>query len=143
MIKLRVEIDGGSRGNPGPAAAAIVVRDPDGKVLMERSQFLGRTTNNVAEWASLEMAVRTLIAVARKYGPVEAAVQADSQLVVRQFNGDYRIKDAGLQQIAGRVRRLLLEHPEVKVRLVHVPREENRLADTAVNRELDKVLKAK
>ncbi|MDI6906705.1 MAG: ribonuclease HI family protein [Thermoanaerobacterales bacterium] len=141
-MRVVIEIDGGSRGNPGPAAAALVVRDgDDGRVLDEKSWYLGETTNNVAEWTALENAVRYLAAVAAKHGPVQALIRADSELVVRQFNGAYRIKQPHLQEIALGIRDFLQRHPEVSVRLVHVPREENKRADAGVNRELDRFQK--
>jgi len=141
-MRLVVEIDGGSRGNPGPAAAALVVRDgKDGRVLDEKSWYLGETTNNVAEWTALRNAVKYLVAVAAKHGPVDALIRADSELVVRQFNGVYRIKQRHLQEIALGIRDFLRRHPEVSIRLVHVPREENALADAGVNRELDRIQK--
>jgi len=135
-----VHIDGGSRGNPGPAAAAVIVSDREGRVLAEQARYLGEATNNVAEWAALENAVELLVRLARERGPVRAAVYADSELLVRQFNGQYRIKSAALQRAALRIRELLARHPEVHLSLRYVPREEN-IADGAVNRELNRVLK--
>lgn len=141
-MRLVIEVDGGSRGNPGPAASAMVVRDEsDGRVLDERSWYLGETTNNVAEWTALGNAVKYLAAVAAKHGAVDALIRADSQLAVRQFNGVYRIKQPHLQRIAMDARDILRRHPEITLNVEHVPREKNTLADAGVNRELDRVLK--
>jgi len=133
-----VNIDGGSRGNPGNAAAAMVIADEAGQVLATKSKFLGtKFTNNYAEWSALEGAVAALIHLARRHGKIEAEVRSDSELVVRQFNHQYKIKTPDLFEIAGRVWENLAKNPNLKVTLHHVPREENRLADAAVNRELD------
>jgi len=141
LRQVYVNIDGGSRGNPGPAAAAVIVSDGEGRVLAEQTRYLGRVTNNVAEWAALEDAVELLVRMTREHGPLHAVVRADSQLLVRQFNGEYRIKNRALQRAALRVREKLAQHPAVRLTLRYVPREENAAADRAVNRELDRVLK--
>lgn len=137
-MKLIVNIDGGSRGNPGPAAAAMVITDSGGRVIATKSKFLGSNlTNNIAEWSSLEGAVNALAHLAGRHDLIEAEVRADSELVVRQFNGEYKIKEPSLKEIARRVRETLAITPNLKITLVHVAREENKLADAAVNRELD------
>jgi len=137
-LKVFVNIDGGSRGNPGPAAAAMVITGEEGEVLATKSKFLGfRLTNNFAEWSALEGAVTALVHLARRYGSLEAEVRADSELVVRQFNRQYKVKDAKLKSIAERVWQALAGTPGLKLSLKHVPREENKLADAAVNHELD------
>lgn len=138
-MKVFVNIDGGSRGNPGPAAAGMVITDGEGGVIATKSKFLGpRVTNNFAEWSALEGAVTALTHLARQKGELEAEIRADSQLVVRQFNRQYRIKEPALREIAERVWRNLAAAPGLKIHLKHVPREENAAADAAVNRELDK-----
>lgn len=138
-MKVFVNIDGGSRGNPGPAAAGMVITDGEGGVIATKSKFLGpRVTNNFAEWSALEGAVMALTHLAGQKGELEAEIRADSQLVVRQFNRQYRIKEPALREIAERVWRNLAAVPGLKIHLKHVPREENTAADAAVNRELDK-----
>jgi ribonuclease HI len=106
--------DGGSRGNPGPAASAAVLLDPGGELIEEIGAYLGVATNNVAEWTALVL---------------------DSELVVKQLGGEYRVKHSGLQPLYARARRLLRDFAEVEIR--HVPRKQNTLADALVNRVLD------
>ncbi len=137
-LKFIVNIDGGSRGNPGPSAAAMVISDEDGKVVATKSKFLGTgRTNNFAEWSALEGAVNALVYMAGEYEGLTAEVLADSELVVRQFNRQYKIKEPSLREIAERVWENLVITPGLKVTVRHVPREENKLADAAVNKELD------
>lgn len=136
-MKVIVNIDGGSRGNPGPAAAGMVITDGEGGLIATKSKFLGpKVTNNFAEWSALEGAVAALAHLAGQ-GSLEAEIRADSQLVVRQFNRQYRIKEPSLKEIAERVWRNLAAVPGLKIQLKHVAREENAAADAAVNRELD------
>lgn len=137
-LKLIVNIDGGSRGNPGAAAAAMVISDQEGRILATKSKYLGKgLTNNFAEWSALDGAVKALIHLTRRYGGINAVVRSDSELVVRQFNRQYKIKSPDLHEIAKRVWDNLDKSPNLKVTLQYVPREENKLADAAVNRELD------
>lgn len=138
LKKITVNIDGGSRGNPGPAAAAMVITDEEGKVMATKSKFLGPgLTNNFAEWSALEGAVGALVYLAGEHDDLTAEVLADSELVVRQFNRQYKIKEPTLREIAERVWENLAITPGLKLTVRHVPREENKLADAAVNRELD------
>lgn len=137
-LKITVNIDGGSRGNPGPAAAAMVITDEEGKVMATKSKFLGPgLTNNFAEWSALEGAVGAMVYLSGEYDGLTAEVLADSELVVRQFNRQYKIKEPTLREIAERVWENLAITPGLKLTVRHVPREENKLADAAVNRELD------
>jgi ribonuclease HI len=123
--------DGGSRGNPGPAASGAVIIAPDGRVLREIGRYLGVATNNVAEWTALlsgleaatELAIRRL------------AIRLDSELVVKQLKGEYRVKHPDLQPLHQRAKSLLRHFDSVDVR--HVPRKQNKLADSLVNRVLD------
>ena len=137
-MKIFVNIDGGSRGNPGPAAAAMVITDGEGKVLATKSKFLGPgLTNNFAEWSALEGAVNALAHLSGEHEELEAEVRADSELVVRQYNRQYKIKEPTLREIAERVWESVAITTRLKLIVKHVPREENKLADAAVNRELD------
>lgn len=123
--------DGGSRGNPGPAASAAVLLDPNGDLIEEVGAYLGIATNNIAEWTALVLGLEA----AAKRGIRRLCVRLDSELVVRQLLGQYRVKHAGLQPLHRRATQLLRGFSEVDVR--HVPRKQNELADRLVNRVLD------
>src|SRR5664279_6653285 len=90
MGKMTVNVDGGSRGNPGPAAVGAVVRDFDGTVLEERGDRIGRATNNVAEYRALLLGIE----LAAAHGAEELELVGDSELIVRQVEGRYKVKDA-------------------------------------------------
>jgi len=123
--------DGGSRGNPGPAASGAVLLDPSGELLEEVAAYLGIATNNVAEWTALVIGLEA----AAKREVRRLAVRLDSELVVKQLRGEYRVKKAELQPLHKRALVLLRRFERVDVR--HVPRKENALADSLVNRILD------
>ena len=91
--RLVVNVDGGARGNPGPAAIAAVVATPDGEILEERAETIGPATNNVAEYRALLLGIER----ARALGADEVELVGDSELIVRQVRGEYRVKDAGLR----------------------------------------------
>jgi probable phosphoglycerate mutase len=130
-VKLVVHVDGGARGNPGPAAAAAVVSDADGTVLDEATLFIGEATNNVAEYRGLLAA----LAWAAERGERGLHVRSDSELLVRQMRGEYRVKNPGLRQLHQQARRLL-ERFE-RVTFEHVPRTRNRDADRLANAAMD------
>jgi ribonuclease HI len=123
--------DGGSRGNPGPAASGAVLVDGNGDLLEEVGEYLGVATNNVAEWTALLLGLE---AAARR-GIRRLAVRLDSELVVRQLLGEYRVKHADLQPLHKRAVALLRRFERVDVR--HVRRKQNAAADKLVNRVLD------
>ncbi len=123
--------DGGSRGNPGPAASGAVLIAPDGEVLQEVGRYLGTATNNVAEWTALALGLEAAL----ERGLRRLAVRMDSELVVKQLSGEYRVKHPDLQPLHRRVTALLRKFEHVDVR--HVRRKENALADAVVNRVLD------
>lgn len=129
--RLVLRTDGASRGNPGPAAAGVVVETEAGQDVARGRRFLGRMTNNQAEYRAL---ILGLTAIAR-YQPSSVTVCMDSELVVRQINGDYRVKDETLRPLFETVLALARALPEV--RFVHVPRAQNRLADQLANEALD------
>jgi ribonuclease HI len=130
-VEATLFADGGSRGNPGPAASAAVLLDPNGEIIEEVGAYLGVATNNIAEWTALLLGLE---AAARR-GIRRLGVRLDSELVVRQLRGEYRVKHAGLQPLHRRAQQLLRLFAEVDVR--HVPRKQNALADGLVNRVLD------
>ncbi len=123
--------DGGSRGNPGHAASGAVLLDCDGVVIAEVGRYLGIATNNFAEWSAVLFGLER----ARELGIVTLAVRLDSELVVKQLSGEYRVKHPDLQPLHRRVKALLQQFEHVDVR--HVPRRQNKLADAVVNRVLD------
>jgi ribonuclease HI len=124
--------DGGARGNPGPAASGAVLVGPKGDILAEIGRYLGTATNNVAEWTALCIGLEAAL----ERGIGRLAVRLDSELVVKQINGEYRVKHANLRPLYQRARSLLRRFESVDV--AHVPRSNNRLADRLVNRVLDR-----
>jgi tryptophan 2,3-dioxygenase/ribonuclease HI len=130
-VQVVVHVDGGARGNPGPAAAAAVVSAPDGRVLDEAAVTLGRATNNVAEYRGLLLG----LARAAALGATEVDVINDSELVARQVNGDYKVKHADLVPLHEQARAALGRFERWSIR--SVPRAENAAADALVNRALD------
>jgi ribonuclease HI len=129
--RLRVNVDGGARGNPGPAAIAAVLATPDGELLEERKQLIGEATNNVAEYRALLLGIER----AQALGANEVELVADSELVVRQVRGEYRVKDAGLKPLHAEVIESLSGFDDWSIR--HVRREQNAEADRLVNEALD------
>ena len=123
--------DGGSRGNPGPAASAAVLLEPGGELVEEVGAYLGVATNNVAEWTALVLGLEA----AAKRGIRSLAIRLDSELVVKQLRGEYRVKHVALQPLHQRAMRLLRGFDQIDIR--HVPRKQNTLADRLVNRVLD------
>jgi ribonuclease HI len=129
--RLVVHVDGGARGNPGPAAIAAVVADPDGTVLDERAETIGHATNNVAEYRALLLGIER----ARAHGARELDLVGDSELIARQVRGEYRVKDASLRQLHSQVKVALADFDGWSIR--NVPRAENAHADRLVNEALD------
>jgi ribonuclease HI len=128
---LRLHIDGASRGNPGEAGFGIHVSRPDGTPVAELYGYLGRATNNVAEYQALLHALRYAFA----QGVRRVEVRSDSELVVRQIDGTYRVKHPDMIPLHREARGLLARFDEARV--VHVRREQNREADRLANRALD------
>ena len=129
--RLVVHVDGGARGNPGPAAIAAVLADPGGAVLEERGEAIGRTTNNVAEYRALLLCIER----ARALGARELELVGDSELIARQVRGEYRVKDPALRELHTQVAAALEGFDHWTIR--NVPREENARADRLVNEALD------
>jgi ribonuclease HI len=135
-VKVVVNVDGGARGNPGPAAAAAVATSPEGDVLGERGAYLGEATNNVAEYRALLLGLE----LARELGADEVEIVNDSELVARQIGGEYKVKHAGLRPLYLEAMRTLRGFDGWAVRAVR--REENTRADELVNEALDEALSA-
>jgi ribonuclease HI len=124
-------VDGGARGNPGPAAAAAVASTPDGEPLAERSLYIGEATNNVAEYRAVLLG----LALARELGAREVEVVNDSQLIARQIGGEYKVKHTGLKPLFAETMQALRGFDRWSVR--DVRREQNERADELVNEALD------
>lgn len=129
--KLIVYSDGASRGNPGPAGAGAVLVDAQGTIVERLGKYLGSVTNNVAEYRGLLLG----LARARELGAKEIEVRADSELMIRQLEGRYRVKHPAMQELFAEAQRLLAGF--VKKKYVHVPREKNTDADEMSNRAID------
>ena len=132
-VKLIAYVDGAARGNPGPAAAGVVIQDAGGLTLKTLSVALGNHSNNIAEYSALILALQEALMM----GTNDLQVYTDSELIARQFNGQYKVKDHSL-----RVLYTLATHLKNGFKILtvtHVPREQNKLADAEANRALDKV----
>jgi ribonuclease HI len=130
-VRVVVHVDGGSRGNPGPAAAAAVVRSPDGDVLDEAAVTIGRATNNVAEYRGLLLGLER----ARALGATEVDVFNDSELIAHQVNGRYKVKHADMKPLHAEALAALRGFERWSLRPVR--REQNADADALVNQVLD------
>jgi ribonuclease HI len=130
-VKLVVHVDGGSRGNPGPAAAGAVLRTPEGDLVAEASRRLGRATNNVAEYRALLLGLER----ARELGAREVEVINDSELIAKQVTGRYKVKHADMKPLHAEARAALAGFERWSIR--SVPRAENADADALVNAALD------
>lgn len=129
--RLRAHIDGASRGNPGKAGAGVVIYDEKGEVLEEDCIYLGETTNNVAEYRALLLALE----IAEKRGAEEFQVFADSELVVNQVTGRYRVRNPILTELHVQAMKRITNLRRFEME--HVPREENKRADRLANMAID------
>jgi len=130
-VKVVVHVDGGARGNPGPAAAAAVISTPDGEVLDEASELLGVATNNVAEYRGLLLG----LARAGALGATEVDIVNDSELIAKQVNGEYKVKHAAMRPLYLDAMAALRGFESWSIR--SVPRAQNADADALVNQALD------
>jgi len=129
--------DGGSRGNPGPAGAGALVRDEEGKKVVIVSDFLGTTTNNIAEYTGVLRALTELKKLlGSAVGGATVDARLDSQLIVRQMNGEYKIKHANIVPLARAVKEVVSEFKSVT--FSHVYREDNKEADALANAAMDR-----
>src|SRR5579859_2294477 len=129
----RANIDGGSRGNPGPASYGVVIRDPSGKIIARLKKYIGRMTNNVAEYygliAALDYAQSNQIRALR--------IESDSELLVKQMRGQYKVKSADLKPLFERAKKM--SQSFASFRIDHVYREQNAEADALANEAMDEV----
>jgi ribonuclease HI len=130
--RIKIFTDGGSRGNPGPAASGVVILTPKDEVLESFGKFLGTATNNIAEYTAIRLGLEG----AAKYDPEEIECYMDSELAVRQLNGQYRVKNENLRPIFEEIKKLAQNY---KVTFQHVYREK-KLADAEVNKAIDRAL---
>jgi ribonuclease HI len=131
MTKAIVHVDGGARGNPGPAAAACVISTPEGEILGEHAELLGDVTNNVAEYRALLLGLRR----ARELGVTDVEVVGDSELIAKQVRGLYKVKHEAMRPLHREAMAALREFERWSIRTV--PREQNEHADALVNAALD------
>ena len=124
---ITIKTDGAARGNPGPAGIGVVVLNSRGHILEEANKYIGEATNNVAEYNALLLGL--ILASDHKAGSV--VFKLDSELLVKQLNGEYKVKNAALKSLFTEAKRLLGQYQNVRIR--HVPREENREADKLAN----------
>ncbi len=129
---VTASIDGGARGNPGPAGFGVVLRDGQGRLVAELSEYLGRQTNNFAEYAALLAA----LSYALEHGFKAMKIVSDSELLVRQINGIYKVRDPKLRELYDRARQMIGQL--AWFRAEHVVREHNREADRLANEAMDK-----
>lgn len=129
---ITIEFDGGSRGNPGPAGIGVVVRAADGTPLVTLGRFIGKATNNVAEYEALI----TGLAKAQELGAKRVRVRGDSELIVKQMRGEYRVKHPDLQPLHAKARQLVCGFAEASIE--HNRREKNTLADKLANLAMDR-----
>ena len=129
---LTVQFDGGSRGNPGPARIGVVVAAADGTPLVTLGRFIGRATNNVAEYKALI----TGMAEAMRLGARRIAIRGDSELVIKQMRGEYRVKNPDMKVLYDEAQRLIRQFE--KATITHNLRDKNELADALANRAMDR-----
>ncbi len=127
----RANVDGGSRGNPGPASYGVVIRDPRGEIVAKLKKYIGRSTNNVAEYYGLIAALD----YAQQHGVRALRVESDSELLVRQMRGQYKVKSADLRPLFERARKMAASLASFKID--HVYRDQNAEADALANEALD------
>lgn len=136
-MKVIIYTDGGSRGNPGPAAIGVIFTDEKGKVIKEYAQKIGRATNNEAEYEAVIFALgkTKLLFGKKKAKTMEVEIRMDSEFVAKQLNGQYKILDRKIEELFLRTWNLKIDFGKVVFK--YIPRSENREADKLVNRALD------
>ena len=136
-VELTIFTDGGSRGNPGPAASSCVVEDSAGKVRLLRGKFLGKATNNFAEYQGIILAYEEIEKIKDlDFSSCSLDFKSDSNLVVNQLNGIFKVKDENIRKLVVKVREF--EGKFLKVNYSYTPRDQNKTADRLVNEVLDK-----
>jgi len=131
IAAYQANVDGGSRGNPGPAAYGVVVRDPRGEIVARLKKYIGKNTNNVAEYFGLIAALD----YAQNHGIRALRVESDSELMVKQMRGQYKVKSEELKPLFERAKKMSQTFEAFRIN--HVYREQNKEADALVNQALD------
>jgi len=134
MDKITVYVDGASRGNPGHAGIGIVIVDKRGNLIKELSDYIGETTNNIAEYTALLTALKEV----REMGYDDVEVVSDSELMVKQINGEYEVKNLGLKKLYDQAKEIIKELKSFSIR--HVRRSENKRADELANQGINYAL---
>jgi ribonuclease HI len=135
-MKLIINTDGGARGNPGPASIGVVIADSVGHIIGRHKKYIGEATNNCAEYKALILALQEALAISNKQSAVSfLEIRMDSELIVRQMQGRYKIKEPALKLLAAEVLKLISHFKNVTFH--HVPREQNKEADKLVNQAID------
>jgi ribonuclease HI len=136
-MRFTIHADGGARGNPGPAGSGAIVYDAKRETILEVSEYLGETTNNVAEYTAIIRALAGLAdALGERSKQAEVLVEMDSQLVVKQMRGEYKVKHPNMKPLAAQVKMLVPRFGSVV--FTHIPREENADADALANAAMDR-----
>ncbi|TRZ82386.1 reverse transcriptase-like protein [bacterium] len=132
MKLLNVYTDGGSRGNPGPSAIGIVFKNEEGETIWEQNKDIGRATNNEAEYSALIYAMKHI----NRYHPEKVCFYSDSELMIRQMKGEYKIKNSGIQKLFLEAWNRKIDMKS-KIEFIQIPREQNKEADALLNKILD------
>lgn len=135
MQNITVHTDGGARGNPGPAGIGIAVYDDTSALMSELAEYIGEATNNVAEYTAIVRALEHVATAVSDSKAVHLTVKLDSELVQRQMNGVYKVKDATLKTYFDKAKQLTNEYASVT--FIHIPRSENKAADKLANDAMD------
>lgn len=136
MQQITIHTDGGARGNPGPAGIGVAFFDAAGTKMAELSEYIGIATNNVAEYTAIVRALEVLPTLTVDAPQVHVAFKLDSQLVERQMNGVYKVKDATLKTYFDKAKALAQQFKDVT--FMYIPREQNKVADKLANQAMDK-----
>lgn len=143
MDTILINTDGGSRGNPGPAAIGIVFSNAEGKEIHRYNKFIGKATNNEAEYQAiikaLDILIRSKWFLENNVAEKKVICRLDSQLVVEQVNGNYKIKQEHIKLFIAQIRQMVSQM-HLDISFIYVPREENKVADKLVNKALDQEL---
>ncbi|MDP2929186.1 MAG: ribonuclease HI family protein [Candidatus Omnitrophota bacterium] len=129
--KLTIYVDGGSRGNPGPSGIGVVILDASGKKIKDLSKYIGEATNNIAEYNALLYGLEEALILRAD----DIIVNVDSELVVRQLTGDYRVKDPNIKPLFDRAINMLKSFKNFEIR--HIDRDSNKEADKLVNKAIN------